>query len=277
MLFWSRHLAPNDDVLKVVFQSMTTDQRFLMLQSNDFDTLPLAGYPIISINAKSLSAMLQDRLTASKKTVLLFANTNFVLKCSAMRSWLSSEDVVIANDGIGLDIAALIVHGRRYRENLNGTDFSPYFLKSCAGRRKVFLLGGKPGVAEEARLVIEREFGHQVTGCLDGYSKMTPAAMRDEINRSGAEIILVAMGNPLQEELIRANMNLLDAKLFIGVGALLDFLSGNAQRAPRWIQQIHCEWLYRLCREPKRLMRRYTLDVVSFLFVCLNYQSQTKI
>jgi len=247
-----------------------------MLQSNHFDTLPLAGYPIVSIDAASLSATLQDRLTASKKTVLLFANTNFVLKCAPMLSWLCSEDVVIANDGIGLDIAALIVHGRRYRENLNGTDFSPYFLKSCVDQHKVFLLGGKPGVAEKACIVIEREFGHQVTGCLDGYSKISPTVMREAINRSGAEIILVAMGNPLQEEWIRTNMNLLDAKLFIGVGALLDFLSGNAQRAPRWVQQIHCEWLYRLCREPKRLIRRYTLDVVSFLLACLNYRSQAK-
>jgi len=243
-----------------------------MQQIHHVERLPLAGYPIISTTAAALSAMLQARLAAAKKTVLVFANTNFVLKCAPIRSWLCSEDVVIVNDGIGLDLAALIVCGRRYQENLNGTDFSPYLLKRLDVRRKIFLFGGKPGVAEKAGIVIEREFGHQVVGCLNGYSQMTSAALCDEINRSGAEIVLVAIGNPKQEEWIRANMSALNAKLFIGVGALFDFLSGGVQRAPRWIQRIHCEWLYRLYLEPRRLMRRYTVDVVSFLFLCLHWR-----
>jgi beta-1,4-glucosyltransferase len=201
--------------------------------------------------------------------VLLFANTNFVLKCQPLRPWLGSDEVVLVNDGIGLDIAAWVMHQRRYRQNLNGTDFLPHMLKTLSGRRKIFLLGGVPGVAQQAAAVIERELGQSVVGCLDGYSKMPDATLCDQINHSGAEIILVAMGNPIQEHWIRANMANLDAKLAIGVGALFDFLSGNARRAPRWVQQIRCEWLFRLSLEPKRLMRRYTLDIVSFLRLCL--------
>lgn len=241
-----------------------------MPEIQQIDRLPLAGYPIISTSAAVLNAMLVDRLTASKKTALLFANTNLVLQCQAIRPWLSSDDVIIVNDGIGLDIAASIVHGRRYAANLNGTDFLPYLLKNSTEKRKIFLFGGKPGVAEKAAVVIEREFGQHVSGCLDGYSTMAPEAICQEINRSGAEIVLVAMGNPLQEEWIRQNMTRLDAKLFIGVGALFDFLSGGAKRAPAWIQRIRCEWLYRLCREPRRLMRRYTVDIFRFLFLCLS-------
>ena len=247
-----------------------------MPQTDHLERLPLAGYPIISTTAAALSALLQARLATAQKTVLVFANTNFVLKCAPIRSWLGSDDVFIVNDGIGLDIAALIMYGRRYQENLNGTDFSPYFLSNRDVRRKIFLFGGKPGVAEKAGIVIEREFGHQVAGCLNGYTQMTPSALRDEINRSGAQIVLVAMGNPKQEEWICANMSELDATLFIGVGALFDFLSGGAQRAPRWIQQIHGEWFYRLCLEPRRLMRRYTVDIVSFLFLCLHYPRYKK-
>ncbi len=177
--------------------------------------------------------------------------------------------MILVNDGIGLDIAAWLMHQRRYRQNLNGTDFLPHLLKNLSARRKIFLLGGVPGVAQQAGAVIERDLGQQVVGCLDGYSKMPDAALCDQINRSGTEIVLVAMGNPIQEQWIRANMGKLDAKLFIGVGALFDFLSGNARRAPRWVQQIRCEWLFRLSLEPKRLMRRYTLDIVSFLRLCL--------
>jgi beta-1,4-glucosyltransferase len=217
----------------------------------------------------TVGALLRERLAASQKTVLLFANTNFVLKCQPLRSWLQSDDVILVNDGIGLDIAAWLMHRRRYQENLNGTDFLPYGLKNLRARTTIFLLGGVPGVAQQAATVIERELGQKVVGCLDGYSKMPDAALCNQINRSGAEIVLVAMGNPIQEQWIHANMDKLDATLFIGVGALFDFLSGNARRAPQWVQQIRCEWLFRLSLEPKRLMRRYTLDIVSFLGLCL--------
>ncbi len=229
----------------------------------------------MSVSATTLCSLLQERLAAPQKTVLLFANTNFVLKCQPLRSWLHGDDVVLVNDGIGLDIAAWLMHQRRYQQNLNGTDFLPHLLKNLSTRRKIFLLGGVPGVAQQAAAVIERDLGHPVVGCLDGYSKMPDTALCDQINRSGAEIVLVAMGNPIQEQWIRANMGKLDAKLFIGVGALFDFLSGNARRAPQWVQQIRCEWLFRLSLEPKRLMRRYTLDIVSFLRVCLRDRHAT--
>lgn len=240
-----------------------------MQEIHQIECLPLAGYPIRSTTAATLSSLLQERLAASLKTVLLFANTNLVLKCQAMRPWLSSEAVILVNDGVGLDIAARMIHGRRYSANLNGTDFLPYLLKNSAEKHKIFLFGGKPGVAEKAAAVIERDFGQPVAGCMNGYAKMDPAALCDEINRSGAEIVLVAMGNPLQEEWIRENMNRLDAQLYIGVGALFDFLSGGARRAPLWIQKIRCEWLFRLAQEPRRLMRRYTVDIARFIFLCL--------
>lgn len=232
-------------------------------------SLPLAGYPILSIASAALVPQLEQRLATPQKTILLFANTNLVLKCRTMRSWLGSEEVILVNDGIGLDITALLMHGRRYQENLNGTDFLPHLLKRLQLRRKIYLLGGMPGVAEKAAAVIQNDMGHEVVGCTDGYSKLDAAVLREQINQSGAEIVLVAMGNPIQEEWIRANADALDATLLIGVGALFDFLSGKARRAPIWVQKIRFEWLFRLSLEPKRLLRRYTLDIASFIVLCL--------
>ncbi|SDP79386.1 beta-1,4-glucosyltransferase [Rhodoferax sp. OV413] len=247
-----------------------------MQHNTHIELLPLAGYPIRSTTSSVLAAMLQTRLNKHKKSVLLFANTNFVLKCQPLQPWLKGEEVILVNDGIGLDIACKLVHGQRFRDNLNGTDFLPYLFKNLAAPYKIFLLGGKPGVAEKAISAIEQNSNKQVVGCLDGYSKLSPAEQCARINQSGADIVLVAMGNPLQEEWIRANMASLDAQLFVGVGALFDFLSGGVQRAPRWVQQIRCEWLFRLLQEPTRLMRRYTIDIARFLFVCLRYGNKQK-
>lgn len=243
-----------------------------MKDSTKFEVLPLAGFSILSITASELIKKLNNQLKTEGKTCLLFANTNFVLQCASLKRWLNSNEVLIVNDGVGLDIAARLLHGHCYQENLNGTDFVPDLLKNLNTRRKIFLIGGRPGIAEKAATFIEHNLGQQVVGCLNGYSQITQISMLDEINRSGAEIILVAMGNPLQEEWIHTNMHALDAKLFIGVGALFDFLSGNSKRAPDWVQKIRCEWFYRLIREPKRLLRRYTADILIFAFDCIKHR-----
>jgi beta-1,4-glucosyltransferase len=218
-----------------------------------------------------LCDVLQERLEADRKTVLVFANTNFVLQCQSIRNWLNGDDVIIVNDGIGMDIASLMQHGKRYKDNLNGTDFMPLLLKTFTQTHKLFLFGGKPGVAQKAGDAIEEQTGQRVVGSADGYSNTDSGALCARINASGADIVLVAMGNPIQEEWIRLHMGALNARLFVSVGALFDFLSGGVQRAPLWVQKIRFEWLYRLTREPRRLAQRYTVDLGRFMLLCLRY------
>ncbi len=84
-----------------------------------------------------------------------------------------------------------------------------------------------------------------------------------------AGIVLVAFGNPAQEAWILDNSAACTAPLMFGVGALLDFLSGNARRAPRLVRTLHLEWLFRLAHEPRRLLKRYTWDLARFFRICL--------
>ncbi|MDT8992598.1 WecB/TagA/CpsF family glycosyltransferase [Curvibacter sp. APW13] len=233
--------------------------------------ISLAGYSIRSTNSAALSALLQERLVGHIKTVLVFANANCVMQCQHLRTWLSGENVVLVNDGIGVDIAAMMVVGHRFEENLNGTDFLPFLFTQLATQQKVYLVGGMPEIAERAGKFIEAKFGHQVVGIQDGFSRIDPVLLQTRINSSGADVVLVALGNPRQEEWIKANAPNLNAPLVIGVGALLDFLSGTVVRAPVWMRALHLEWLFRLGHEPRRLMRRYTIDIGRFLSLCLRY------
>ncbi len=233
--------------------------------------LPLAGYPILSIGAAALGERLNQRLQTKTKTVLAFANTNLVMRCQHLRPWLCSDEVILVNDGIGVDLAVYLKYGRMYSENLNGTDFIPYLLKTLHHPRKIFLFGGKPEVVRQAATVIARNSHHTIAGFHDGYSPVRPADLRTMINDSGAHVVLVGLGNPLQEEWIRDNMGSLHAPLFINVGALFDFLSGHVRRAPDWIQRIRCEWMYRFSKEPRRMARRYTLDLLSFFDLCRRF------
>lgn len=179
---------------------------------------------------------------------------------------LSRADAVLP-DGIGVELAGLMA-GHQLTENLNGTDFTPALLRSAARRGlSVFLFGARPGTAEAAaRKLCHSIPGLRIAGTRDGYdgAQDTDAALA-EINASGADILLVAMGVPAQEIWIDQNLPRLSPRLVLGVGALFDFLAGNVSRAPKMVRNMRMEWVWRLAQEPRRLAKRYLLGNATFL------------
>lgn len=232
----------------------------------------LAGFPVLATNQVELSDYIYKRMATKQKSVLFFANTNFVVQCRPILQRMINDDVLIVNDGIGMDIANLLLYRRKFHENLNGTDFTPYFFNKIKKPLRVFLLGGKPEVLAKASFYLQSQLGQYVVGTCDGYAGMQDENLVDVINALNAEVILVAMGNPKQEQWILDHYQQLNVKLISGVGALFDFWAGDKPRAPRFIQRIRMEWFYRLCLEPKRLFKRYTIDVITFLILCLKYR-----
>ena len=233
--------------------------------------LTLGGYRVHSLAREVLARDVLAACEGGTRRQVFFANTNFVVQCRALRPQLLAPSVRVVNDGIGMDLAALLVHRRRFAENLNGTDFVPY-LCACSPRPlRFFLLGSAPGVAERAGRHLAESLGQQVVGSCDGYDEFDAAGdgLVARINALRPDVVLVAFGNPRQEAWILDHREALTAPVLFGVGALLDFLSGNVERAPGWIRRWRMEWLYRLAREPRRLLRRYTLDLFVFFAVCL--------
>lgn len=237
------------------------------------DMLPLAGYPVQCLRTTSLADRLLADHQAKQQRVLFFVNTNFVVQCESLKPVLCHPDVVMVNDGIGMDLGAMLIHRRRFPENLNGTDFVPHLLKESQKRGDpsltVFLLGAGPGIAKRAADALEAE-GVEVVGHRDGFSEMSDTdVVIADLNESEADVVLVAMGNPRQESWILQNRSRIQCSILIGVGALFDFLAGDKPRAPDIVQRLKLEWLYRLSLEPRRLMKRYTVDIIRFLVRCL--------
>lgn len=239
-------------------------------------SLALGGFELQRTTAEQLNQTLQQRLIDAQQTALFFANTNFIVKCQPLRAQMTANTLII-NDGIGVDIATWLVHRTRFPENLNGTDFIPAFLHSVRADARVYLFGGKPGIAERAAKKLSENFQVQVVGTSDGYQQANNKQnLLESINNSRANIVLVAMGNPMQEAWVLQNRQALpEVQLLFGVGALLDFLAGDKARAPEWVRKIRMEWCYRLCLEPARLLRRYTIDIAVFLALCLRIGKQT--
>lgn len=234
------------------------------------EVVSLGGFSLVRTTAADLQQHLQLALSNREQTALFFANTNFIIKCQPLRTEMAKTKTVIVNDGIGVDIASLLVHRSRFPANLNGTDFIPAYLSSVRDQAKVYLFGGKPGIAIRAANTLENQYNVNVVGIADGYDQaQNPDQVVADINATGANILLVAMGNPAQEQWILDHREKLKVSVLFGVGALLDFLAGDKPRAPKAVQKLRLEWLYRLCLEPTRLMRRYTFDIAIFLALCI--------
>jgi N-acetylglucosaminyldiphosphoundecaprenol N-acetyl-beta-D-mannosaminyltransferase len=170
-------------------------------------------------------------------------------------------------DGIGMAIAARL-WGLRLDHNVNGTDLFPLICEYAAKQGvPLAFFGSEPGVADACKEKMTSQYpGLRVVYTRNGFvTEDEQDALLQSINESGAKILLVARGVPLQELWIDRNKDRLDAPVLMGVGALFDFYSGKVQRAPSFLRKIGMEWLYRLYLEPTRLFRRYVIGNPEFL------------
>lgn len=202
----------------------------------------------------------------AQKVYIVNAHTsNLAYRYADFREVLNSADLLL-NDGAGIQIASHLV-GKPFPDNLVGTDLVPQLCEIAVKRDvSVFLLGGKHGVPEmAAKKLMDMIPGLKVSGVQHGYydEEETQAVIR-KINSSGAGILLVAFGNPLQEMFIHRHAKELECDVCIGIGGLIDYLGGDLQRAPRWVRRMRFEWLYILVRQPHK-WRRYLLGNPLFL------------
>jgi beta-1,4-glucosyltransferase len=235
--------------------------------------LYISKFPVHSTTRQLLVSNMLNVIRENKQRTLFFANTNLIVNCRFILTKLPDPTLVLVNDGIGMDIAAKLMHGRKFTENLNGTDFTPALFREAAEPLRVFMIGGKPEVLAKASRYVQDQLGQQVVGSCDGYDGFRNTTdLVQRINASNAQVVLVAMGNPIQERWILDNRSALNTNVMLGVGALFDFWSGDKPRAPALFRRLRLEWFYRLLLEPRRLVRRYTWDILVFLRACFKHR-----
>ena len=137
-------------------------------------------------------------------------------------------------------------------------------------KSRVFIFGGKEGVAKKASLNVQKKYPDiEIAGfCCPDFGFEKSQAKQDtyiqKINASKPNIVLLCTGSPKTENFFFNNYNKFYPALYLSVGATVDFLAGTIKRAPKWMNKIGLEWLYRIFKDPKRLSKRYFLD---FLFL----------
>ncbi len=190
---------------------------------------------------------------------------NFAKKNKAFKNAVNNCELVL-NDGVGIEFLCKL-NKTPVIQNMNGTDLIPEIVEWASNENhSVFLLGSKDEVVRAAAKSLE-DRGIKVAGQHNGYfDRGNRDLILNEINASGAEVLVLGMGMPVQEIWIdqyRSRLN--NVRVAICGGAIIDYISGTIKRSPNWIIKLRLEWLFRMIREPRRLIFRNVFGLGRFL------------
>lgn len=226
------------------------------------------GIPMADLGYDEALAFLARKIDDKDYTPVAFLNANnanIAMENAGFKKAL--DEFLILSDGVGVDIAAWLLHGKIFKANLNGTDFVPALLRLHAEKLKVGLIGARREVVESAVDSFAGSFPqHDFRVVSDGFFKPEDeAAIKQKTAEFRPDIVLVAMGVPRQEQFVTRVLTKDVCTLPIAVGALFDIYTGTVPRAPDWMRRTRTEWVYRLWKEPRRLWRRYIMGNPLFI------------
>ncbi|MDG1751746.1 MAG: WecB/TagA/CpsF family glycosyltransferase [Thalassotalea sp.] len=239
-------------------------------QLKDRPILSLFGLQVKNTNMKEAVRWITDPCGKQQKTkVGFFVNVhsvNLSINNKLFFNLLSKADALFA-DGSGIRLAATKA-GYRLKGNNNGTDLLPHLCESTIkNNQSIYLLGSKPTIADKAAKNLKHTFpGLKIAGTQHGYSQLTDKELIENINKSQCDVLLVAMGSPIQEKWLMDNHEKLTCTTALAVGGLFDFYSGTISRSPLWLRQLGMEWLWRLIQEPSKKFNRYVIGTPLFLY-----------
>jgi len=221
-----------------------------------------------------------DLLKDLKEGVVFTPNVDHLMKLKDDQEFLktySAANYKVCDSQILLYASKFL--GTPIKEKISGSDFFPAFCSYHKFNRdvKIFLLGGPDQrVANKARLNLNQKAGREIV--IDAYSppfgfehnEAENMRIVEMINESSATVLAVGVGAPKQEKwIVQYRHQLPNIRIFLAIGATINFEAGSVQRAPNWMSSLGMEWLYRLFAEPKRLWKRYLVDDLPFLGLIL--------
>lgn len=164
-------------------------------------------------------------------------------------------------------------------EKVSGSDLFPKVCELAAQKGyKVFLLGAEEGVAAKAKENLKNKFKSlNVVGTYSpsfGFEKKDDEIKRiiEMINEVKPDILAVGLGAPKQEKFIHKYKDKLKVPISLAIGASIDFQAGKIARAPKWMQKSGLEWFYRLCKEPRKMFKRYLMYDLKIFVIALKYK-----
>lgn len=211
---------------------------------------------------------LKKWLEKNQKKFIVTANPETFMKSESdeeIKELLLDKETILVPDGIGIVKAARMLD-YDVKERVTGIDIANKLLEYGNDLKKsIYLFGSKQEVIDDMKKVIKNQYPNlKIVGAKNGYEKDKDKAFEDIVKKE-PDIVLVALGIPLQEKLIYKHLSKFKKGIFVGVGGSFDVISGHKKRAPKLFIKLNLEWLYRIVKEPSRLKRFFDSNV-KFMF-----------
>jgi N-acetylglucosaminyldiphosphoundecaprenol N-acetyl-beta-D-mannosaminyltransferase len=217
-----------------------------------------------------------DKVDWDTGFILSFLNAHAINMASKNQEFYEVllQSRFLLRDGIGVKIAMKLFR-LNAGQNLNGTDLISKIIPRML-HKNISIFGASTETLDATHSRLKTEGVNNIIDLQHGFHDFNYYLGRIEDRRP--DLIILCMGMPKQELLAIEIYKKFPEKIIVCGGGWADFYSGIKKRAPLWVQKLSCEWIYRLCHEPKRLGKRYTIDLIYFFCVIfmarLNYKEK---
>jgi N-acetylglucosaminyldiphosphoundecaprenol N-acetyl-beta-D-mannosaminyltransferase len=233
--------------------------------------IDILGVPVDCIDMKGALAWVDYAVSSPGNKRIMAINPEKVMaaRCDHnLLEFIKQSDLLVP-DGIGVVIAARIL-GLAHLQRVPGADLMQTLCAHAAQHGlRIFLYGARPEVNAKSLEILKNRYpGIRIVGASHGYlpgEKMD--ILVDEINRSQADILFIALGSPRQEKWMQEFGPRLRVRISQGIGGTLDTIVGTVRRAPPVFQKLHLEWFFRLITQPSRAKRQAVLPLFMLLVV----------
>ncbi len=236
--------------------------------------LIILNVPVDDLNMDEALARIEDFIAVGRETgkthQIATVNADFAVNASKdpeLRYLLQEADMATA-DGMPLVWGARLL-GVPMEGRVTGSDMVPALAELAAEKGySIYFFGAVEGIAQKAADILQEKHPDLIVAgvCSPPFQPVIDMdmALMDDIRNAKPDILLVALGNPKQEKWIGMYGEHVGVPVMIGIGASLNFIAGEEKRAPRWMQKYGFEWIYRLVLNPRRLWKRYVVDLFAF-------------
>lgn len=243
----------------------------------------ILGVGVTPLDLPSAVSKILSFLTTGRRGYICVTGMHGIMEAQrdpALRA-IHNNSVITTPDGIPTVWIGRL-DGHRAMKQVRGPDL---MLRVCKDSVKLgtrhFLYGGKPGVANLLRHVLELRYpGINIVGTYSPpFRALTPQEelwLQHHIEELQPDVLWCGISTPKQERFMAQYINVLPVQLMIGVGAAFDLNAGLLKDSPLWVQKSGLQWAHRLLQEPRRLWRRYLLNIPHFLVLYLSQRMRLR-
>lgn len=242
--------------------------------------IEIANTKIDVLNMNDTVNLVEKYIVSKTPLHLMGVNAD---KINEVNKNLEMKKIVNSCGIINADGASVILASKYLKkplpERVAGIDLMQELIKLCEEKKyKIYLLGAKQEVVEKTKEVLQNKHKNlEICGIHNGYFKEEDWNKISKIvKKANPDIVFVGITSPMKEYLIEYLQNEGNDCVFMGVGGSFDVISGNIPRAPKWMQKMSLEWLFRVMQEPKRLFKRYFIGNTTFIKTIIKEKKNCK-